>query len=309
MEPYNFLPQLPLAVWEKILQHLADRKSSGSPAHAARLLTTSKSLREMVQACESFWRALCIQAGFRQPFQLASSPCGLTDDGTSTSASHVLYKARMQTRWALRKAFKHLQLFLPSHHAFRPGLSIAELEGTERAAGFNLPVQLAELYRYRNGQESGDFAYGARLLGLHEVLSLIKGQQLIQHAAWSQRAWFQGARRSEDYSLPSLQAGDGARPTDDDSDRGVLLAAMATLGLKQTQSRKPANDLAAAYPGCTCGLHQPIPCFYACLPLTELQAGNKQFVYDLAGRIYIASGFVLYSRADSIIALMRSLVS
>lgn len=56
------------------------------------------------------------------------------------------------------------------------------------------------------------------------------------------------------------------------------------------QNLWPANKLAAAFPGCTCGLHQLVPCFYACLPLTELQAGNKQFVYDLEGHIYIASG-------------------
>ena len=62
------------------------------------------------------------------------------------------------------------------------------------------------------------------------------------------------------------------------------------MGLKQTQNPIPANELAAAYPGCTCGLSQAVPCFYACLPLTELQAGNKQFVYDLAGQVYIASG-------------------
>ena len=52
----------------------------------------------------------------------------------------------------------------------------------------------------------------------------------------------------------------------------------------------PADALANAFPGCICGLDQDVPCFYACLPLTEPQAGNKQFVYDLTGRVYIASG-------------------
>jgi len=67
-----------------------------------------------------------------------------------------------------RSAYKRLMPFLArlSLQGIRPGNSIAALARAEQKLGQPLPLEVWELFRYRDGQESyaTDFVEGRRLL-------------------------------------------------------------------------------------------------------------------------------------------------
>ncbi len=66
-----------------------------------------------------------------------------------------------------------LHLDVVSAQAFRPPASLEELQAAEKTLHVELPWELWEVYRFRNGQEAEagvQFANGARLLTLQEMV-------------------------------------------------------------------------------------------------------------------------------------------
>ncbi|KAK9823464.1 hypothetical protein WJX72_002922 [[Myrmecia] bisecta] len=144
----------------------------GSPGDLCRLSMTCKKLKDFTAAAEDLWKAACAKQGFR--YQASQ---GVWVPTKVANGWFAYYSTRMLVRWRVRTLMKRLRDFLPidASSCFRPGLPAETLLLVESRLHCELPWEIWELYRYKDGQENrveATFAYDGRLLALQEPVRL-----------------------------------------------------------------------------------------------------------------------------------------
>lgn len=200
------------------------------------------------------------------------------------------FRGRMATRHALRRQLHSLAAFLDvrSVAAFRPPASITELREVETGLQMPLPPALFELFRSADGQEPGrgapvHFFDASRLLSAREMLAAAQGRLATA------RAFQQLCRRAQ----------------------AAAAAAGAASGRvsEQAEDGPPSCSSAAASGSGSGGGGEPVEAPQALLPLSEEMRGRRRYCMDVEGRVWLVSGWNARLVADSLPALIASVLT
>ncbi|GLI58634.1 hypothetical protein VaNZ11_000370 [Volvox africanus] len=182
-EPCTSLFSLPNSVLTTIMEFIVRR---ANPGQVIKLALVCRALLNTVTSAEGLWEQLSISHGWsRRPTvrQRAAALTGAYTTGPEGGLSAAdfdrhwfhYYTHRMTCRRNVRRFVRLYSAFLsrPSKMALMPGAEAAALSACEQRLSVELPWELWELYRFRNGQAPGTlvtFADDMRLLGLHELV-------------------------------------------------------------------------------------------------------------------------------------------
>eukprot|EP01026_Neomeris_dumetosa_P078563 TRINITY_DN8506_c0_g1_i2.p1 TRINITY_DN8506_c0_g1~~TRINITY_DN8506_c0_g1_i2.p1 ORF type:complete len:232 (-),score=18.85 TRINITY_DN8506_c0_g1_i2:220-915(-) len=160
----NRLEQLPSEVVVRLVETLM---LVSNPAAVINLMLVNKKMFVTVQSLDELWQEKCSCQGWYHE--------GVTDK-LQKSEWFKHYCQRMQARWRIRRLLKLYIRFLNirSQSALQPGANAGMIALHEQRLGFQLPWELWELFRYRNGQlqEVGAiFIDELRLYRLQETIS------------------------------------------------------------------------------------------------------------------------------------------
>eukprot|EP01025_Chloroclados_australasicus_P057959 TRINITY_DN724_c0_g4_i2.p2 TRINITY_DN724_c0_g4~~TRINITY_DN724_c0_g4_i2.p2 ORF type:complete len:268 (-),score=8.69 TRINITY_DN724_c0_g4_i2:1138-1941(-) len=139
-----------------------------NPGVVLNFMLVNKKMYSMVQSLNDLWQEKCQRQGWYQHKECFPESC-MNDNWFR------YYCIRMQARWRIRRLLKLYIPFLDirSRSALQPGAQPGQIAFNEQRLGIELPFELWELYRFRNGQQhelGAMFSDEQRLLPLHETI-------------------------------------------------------------------------------------------------------------------------------------------
>ncbi|PNG99769.1 hypothetical protein TSOC_014447, partial [Tetrabaena socialis] len=199
------------------------------------------------------------------------------------------YSARMLGRRNVRRYLKLYIPFLsrPSSMALMPGASAQEIAARERQLGIDLPSELWELYRFRNGQAPGPFitfADDMRLLGLGELAL----EQLPWLLELQQQLDRMGVHAREELPRPGQSVG---------AEAGAAAAPVMRLdaaGAASSEAPKPSSPGAGGEG--------------RLLAIASNPSCSRRFMVAHNGQVFLARGMSLAFFAPSVSAMVQKLL-